>query len=435
MSHLLRRYTARLPRHVDVTTRQIGIVSAGHILRLALGLVSSALLARGLGPEGMSTFSVVSAAMMIAVTLSDFGLSHSAIRYIARNASINPERARRTANAYARLKLLGAGIVAGILVLAAGPVARLLRLPPEPGSTLLLLAALGLLTAAFSGLVDTILRALRRFKRSVLIQLSNISLTVVLTAALYLSGRLDVIAALIVGASTALFAACIGLFLLPPPWRRVFRVARGSLNEEGRHLLTFSSWLWVSAILSIVFTQLDLLMLNSRMLPQIVGHYALALNLAFKADIVNQAMHAVLMPTVSAFSHRADYLAHLRRSLLRSGLLSLGLLAGLPLARPFILLFYGEPFAPSVGVFYALMSVILIDLLTIPLLLLAFPMNLPHLIVAADVLRILILILISSITIPWLGIYGPVVAKFAAKLGGALLLGGVVAGKLRGMPN
>ncbi|MDQ4077654.1 MAG: oligosaccharide flippase family protein [Chloroflexota bacterium] len=419
----------------DDTNCHLTVVFLGHIARLAIGLLSSALLARGLGPEGLSVFSVIGATIAIALTLSDFGLNTSAVSHIANGTGATSSTSGwRMAGSYAQLKVTASLSVVIALLLFAQPLAEALDLD-HPSSTLLLrVASLGLLATALSSLVSTVLRALRRFRVLVLTQLANIGLTVLLLGTLFLTGHLTVLNALLVGAITALAATMLGFGLLPSPWKRALLARPVSLTQEARHLLSFSKWLALSAILSILLSQLDLLLLNHWMPAHTVGFYALALNLAFKADIINQTLHTVLLPQVSSISRKDAFLGYLRRSLSRSLLLALAVVALLPLAHPFILTVYGTGYAPSVGVFYALMSIILFDLLTIPILLLAFPLNIPHVIVAADVVGVIVLPLVAAITIPIWGLYGAVWAKLTAKVCSGVILGFAVILRLRAAP-
>jgi O-antigen/teichoic acid export membrane protein len=407
------------------------LVFAGHLVRLLLGLISSVLLARSLGPAGLSVFSVVSAAMNIGITLADCGLSNSAIRQIAGDLTTSPDQAYRTAGAYARFKLLAGMLLATGAAVLVAPIGALLNLPRESASLLIWAGSLGVLATALSGIVATILHALRRFWALVLTQTLNIGLTVVLMAGLFFAAHLTVLPALLVGIVTALAAASLGFALLPPDWRAALRAGSRFRSPEGRRLLAFSKWLWLSAILSVVASQLDLLLLNRWATPTIVGFYALALNLAFKVDILNQTVRAVLLPTVSALADKAAYVAYIRRSIARSLFLSLALVALLPLVRPFVLMVYGAAYAGSIAVFYALMIVILFELVTVPLLLLAFPMDMPRLIAAADGLRVVVLVAVGSLLIPGWGMYGAVAAKLAASVAGALVIGTAIAMRLR----
>jgi O-antigen/teichoic acid export membrane protein len=422
-------------RLVDETARGMAVVFGGHAARLALGLVSSALLARGLGPAGLNAFSVVGALMMVALTISDFGLSNSAVRQVAGDLEEDTARARRTAGVFARLRLLGALLVFGLVFLLADPLAKLLGLPGPDGLLYVRLGSLGVIATSLSAISGALLRSLGRFSSLTATQMANIGLTIVLLAALTLLGRLDVPLALLVGVGAATLAAALGTFLLPRPWRPSPVPPKEPTRPEALRLLRYSRWLWISAVLSILLAQLDLLLLNRWLGPVAVGMYALALSVSFKAGIVNQTLHTVLLPHVSRLSGRMAYRDHLRRSLLRSGLLSLAILLLLPLARPFILLVYGSAYEPAVGVFYALMSVVIFNLFTIPIQLLAFPLDIPQRIVLSDVVALAVLMLGLVVMVPAWGLYGAAAARLAANVAGFLVIGLAIARAWRRLPE
>ena len=432
---------SRRARLMDDANRHVVLVLVGNALRLVLGLASSAMLARGLGPEGLSSFSVVSAAMLIAITTSDLGLSNSAVRYLALDLQEQPSRALRTGKIFANLKLLGCISVVILSVMMAGPLATLLGLPAESGRQLVYLAALGVLATSCSGVVSTILRALRRFPHLVATQTLNFSLTVLLLGALYVNGRLTIASALLVGAVTALAAAIGGWSLLPPVWRRTLRsraplagaddAAADDDHAIGRRLWRFGRWLWVSNFLVIALSQLDLLLLNRWASAEATGYYALALNLSLKAAVLNQTLHTVLLPSVSSLNGWDQFVAYARHSLLRSALLAAVLLLALPLARPFIVIVYGASYAPSVSLFYLLIGVAIFEILVDPLLMLAYPLNMARHIAASYVVRVAIMLLAGGLIIPSSGGFGAALAKLAANVLGALFLGSLLLLRLR----
>ena len=434
----LARAAALLVKRVENSfhsvARDSAVVLAGHGAQLGLGLISSAILARALGAEGLSLFAVVGAATAMAGTVADFGLRVGAIRYIAPASGATDRgvaQAQETAAAYARWKLVGSVLLTLLVLLAARPLALLLGLPPQAGPGLLRLGALAMLATLLSGLVGTLLHALRRFGALTLAQTANAALTVLLMGALWLAGRLDVGQALLVGGMTAGVAALLGYAMAPAAWRRALRRSVPLGGAHSRRLLSFSRWLWVSNILSIAAVQLDIVLLNQWLAPAAVGIYALARNLAFKADIVNQTLHTVLLPQVSGLEGRGDYVAYARRTLGRGLLLGALMVLALPLARPFIVFVYGSEFAPSAPLFYALMAVVLLDLLASPLVLLALPLNRPRLLAASDGVQVLLLVAVGAAAIPLWGAYGAVLARFIARAGGILVTTAPILRQLR----
>ena len=409
----------------DRVLQDSAVVLGGNLLSLGLGVISSAVLARSLGPEGLSTFAIVGAATSIAGTVSDLGLRLGAIRHIAAALVNSAQEAYALARAYARLKLVGSVVTALLLVVLAQPLSNYLHLPGDAGPALLRIGAVAMLATALSSLVGTLLHALAKFRHLILAQSANVILTVLLMSALWLGGRLDVSTALLVGALTAVVAGILSLALLPASWRRAIRLPLRSLpalrGTESRSLLSFSRWMWASNILSMLSVQVDVLLLNFFLPLPMVGIYALARNLAQKAGAVNQTLHTVLAPGVSALVEADERRVYVRQSLIRSCLLAALVALAAPLARPFILLFYGGAFAASINVFYALLLVILFDLLVSPLVLLALPLNRPGVLALSDGAQVVVLLLVGVIAVPHLDIYGIVVARLAARIAGALV--------------
>lgn len=401
------------------------VVFAGNIASLALGVISSAVLARGLGPEGLSTFAIVGATTSIAATVSDFGLRLGAIRHIAGALSDGRRRAQALAGAYAHLKLAGSAAIVAILLLFAEPLSALVQLPHESGPALLRIGAVAIGATLLSALVGTVLHALALFRRLITVQVFNVVLTVLLMTALWLTNRLDVATALLVGGATAAAAALLSLALLPAGWRRSIRVWPGrpvrALGDNSRTLLSFSRWMWLSNIFTILAVQIDVLLLNFFLPLPAVGIYALARNLAQKADAVNRTLHTVLAPGASTLTVIAERRDYVRRSLVRSTLLAGLIVLATPLARPFILLVYGQEYAASVNLFYALLLVVLVDLIVSPLILLALPLDRPRLLALADAAQVATLMVVGVVAIPQFGAYGIVIARLSARLVAALV--------------
>ncbi len=414
----------------DRVTQDSAVVLTGQIFSMGLGIISSAVLARGLGPEGLSAFALVGAATSIVSTMSDLGMRLSAIRYIAPALAMRKQQAYAFAAAYGRLKLLSSFGITIILLLVADPLAGLIQLPAQAGAMLLRVGAVAMLATMLSGMVATVLHALGRFRRLILAQSVNVALTVALMSLLWIAGRLDVKMALVVGGITAAVAGLLSLALVPKDWRRALgsRGLRGKwLNgqplggDESRQLLSFSRWIWVSNIFSIIAVQIDVLLLNYFLPLPVVGVYVLSRNLAQKASAVNLSIHTVLVPTVSRLGEAGGRRAYVRRSLARSLLLAGAILLVAPLARPFILLVYGEEYASSINFFYALLIVVLFDLMLSPLILLALPLDRPRLLALAEGAQAIVLLVVGVAFVPRLGVYGIVAAKLAAQLVMALV--------------
>ncbi|HEU5424922.1 MAG TPA: oligosaccharide flippase family protein, partial [Nitrolancea sp.] len=290
---------------------------------------------------------------------------------------------------------------------------------------LLILALAGVVATALSGAVSAILQATGSFGRLALVMLTNALLTALLALGLRAFDLLTLTSALVVlGIGTSLASFAVGRRLLPggmglslrPPTR-----ALPELRAESRSLLGFGLWVWLANSLAMLTTQLDLLLAAHWLSPAALGSYALAGNLAGKVDVINQSLHAALLPAASSLSTRARVRAYLRRGLVPGALVAALVLILAPFARPLILFVFGTAYRDAVALFLALLVVAVFDVFTAPLLLLPFAARRPRLLAAADGLRALTLLVAAVWLVPPFGAFGLVAAKFLSRLAGLLL--------------
>jgi len=287
-----------------------------------------------------------------------------------------------------------------------------------PRSSLVALALLGVVATGLCGATNGVLQATGRFGRLSLVLITNAVLTAIAAIVLRLAGVLTLTSALIVlGIGTSLVCFEAG-------WRFLSGIAsisypgRDVLRREGPALFGFGVWLWIGNSLAMAAAQLDLLLAAHWLTPVAVGTYALAVSLSSKASVLNQSLHAALLPFASSLRTRGAVRAYLRRGVLRSALIALVLLLAMPLARPLIPLVFGANYTASVSLFLALLGVAIVDLFAAPVLLLAFTVERPKLIAAADAARLIALLVTAPLLVPMIGAYGLVFAKLAASLAG-----------------
>lgn len=411
-------------------TRHFVVTLAGNISRFALGFVASVLIARGLGPAGYGLVALVSAALGLVDTIGDFGLTFAAIRAISRSLDAEPNRARWLAHGYLSLAMIANAAAAGAGFVFAGPIAELMlgRTDAEP---YVRLALLGLVSVAGNGFATALLQSTRRFGELAALQVLTAFTYILGIVALAIAGRLDVVSVVLLGAVNPLVGFVIGLVRLP--WISLDKIFARPARRTWGELVVFGKWLWASAILSLLASQLDLVMLSHWAPPAVVGVYALAFNLALKMDIVNQTRFTVLMPAVSALQTRQAIGEFVRRNLARSMLMGAGLALTIPFFQPFIIAFYGPAYAGAIQVLIVLTVVVIHDLVTSPLILLAFAMGQPRALAASDAVRVTILLGAGWLLIPSFGPIGAALARLAARGAGAAFILTLIALRSRRM--
>jgi O-antigen/teichoic acid export membrane protein len=297
---------ARVTHDVDPATRSWSVVVTGNIARLALGFVASVLIARDLGPATYGVFAILGAVAAIGGAAVDVGLNDAAVRRIAGRWPHDVAGACRRGQVFfwLRLAILAPVVLAACLVVVL--LGRRFALPDE-FRLLLPLTFVGVAATALSSTMSALLQATGHFRRFAVVMFTNAVLSAVLAVALHLLGQLTIVTALVIlGIGTSLAAFAVGYRLLPDGISLAFPGSRAVRLEAG-HLLRFGRWLWVSNVLAMITTQLDLFLVNHWSTPAAVGAYALALNLASKVNIVNHSLYTVLLPRPPHFAGRQRY--------------------------------------------------------------------------------------------------------------------------------
>jgi O-antigen/teichoic acid export membrane protein len=404
---------------LDPVTRGWAVVTSAGVARLGLGFVASLLIARALGPADFGVYAVLAATVGIVGGVAEGGLTEAAVlRISAIWPNIAPEAIRR-AGAFFWLRLGLATAVVALGCLLAGPVSTALTGVNEG---LLRWALIGIVATAASGALSAMFQSAGAFGRMSSLTVLNTGLTAVLAIILTVTQRLDVTAALVVlGIGTSVITFGVGFAMLPLGWS-LQKPTLAELKNEAANLVRTGRWLWLASLFAMLTANAEILLLNRWAALSLVGAYALALNLATKADIVNHSLYTVLLPGVATLSDRAALSGYIRRGLVRSGLIVVGLLLLIPLAEPLIVLIYGAEFAAAVTFFQLLLGVMAFDVLLTPLLLLPLAYKRARLLAAADALRAITLVLVALGLIPMYGAAGAIAARFAARVAGAGLV-------------
>ncbi|HEY1296551.1 MAG TPA: oligosaccharide flippase family protein [Chloroflexota bacterium] len=409
---------------LDPVTRGWAVVTSAGVVRLGLGFVASLLIARALGPSDFGVYAVLAATVGIVGSLAEGGLTEAAVLRISSVWPDTPWEAGARARAFFWLRLGLSGIVVGLGCALAGVIAS--RLLNDVDAGLLRWALIGIVATAASGALSAILQAIGGFARMSSLTLINTGLTAALALLLAAMGQLNLLSALIVlGIGTSLVTFGVAARMVPSGWH-LSLPKLSDLADEGKHLLDTGRWLWLASLFAMLAANAEVLLLNQSIPLALVGSYALALNLATKADVVNQSLYTVLLPGVANLNVRTLLGSYVRRGLLRSAGICLVLLVLIPLAQPLIVFFYGPDYAASVIFFQLLLGVMMFDVLLTPFLLLPLAYRQAKVLAAADGTRALVLVVVALALIPIYGPFGAIAARFIAHLAGAVLVLGAL---------
>jgi O-antigen/teichoic acid export membrane protein len=397
------------------------VTFGGRVSQLLLALAGSIISARVLGPADFGRFGLVIATVSIFGTLADAGLTYTAVKFIAQRHAEDDGSALEAGRVYLLLRVLAGALVMLLGLSLAAPIAGL-ALGHADLTPYLQLAFLTLAGLSISSYPGTVLVGLSSFKRLGLAGVLNAAITLLGILALFLVGRLELSTLIAWNVVLPLASTLPAWFMLPAewlPWRLRWRPLSLAAGSLARQMLAFSKWMGLSLLGSMLASQGDLILLGRLAEPAVVGAYSVALTLALRLDTLNQSLIFVMMPRASRLKGQAEMRLYSRRAL--SGSLGLAVLLGLfaLLAQPLISLLYGERYSASSGLFLALVGVVLFDLATSSLFLVALPLNRPRLLAAGEWLRVGVLGAAGVPLISGYSGYGAVTARFLSRLAGA----------------
>jgi O-antigen/teichoic acid export membrane protein len=327
--------------------RGTAITFAARVLSLIIGIATSIILARLLGPEGKGIYTLAALLPSLIVTLVNFGIGPATVYHVAQGR-------------YPRREILGNNIVFALGIGVVGVfvglvVAFFFQESIFPGVTqgyLLLALALIPVNLLFAYLQNILLGA-QRFK--------EFNLITILHALLFLVFIVIALWILKAGIPGALLAAVLAWFLtnvvlLFCAWK----VAGGISFKLNPVYLRKASVYGIQAhlgnILGFLNYRVDMFLVNGFLNPAAVGFYSIAVGLVEKLWMVSAAASTVLFPRVAAETdeqRRKEFTPLIARTIL--WITAFGALMLVFLSRWIIIVLYSRAFLPSISALQALL--------------------------------------------------------------------------------
>ena len=320
--------------------RGTAITFVARVLSLILGIATSIILARLLGPEGKGTYTLATLLPALIVTFANFGIGPATVYHVAQ---------RR----YPRREILGNNIVFALGIGMIGVLAGLVvafffqeSIFPGVAQGYLLLALALIPVNLFFAYLQNILLGAQRFK--------EINLITILHTLLFLAFIVIALWILKAGIPGALLAAVLAWFLTNVVllfW--TWKVADGisfKLNPAYlRKAFVYGIQAHLGNILGFLNYRIDIFLVNGFLNPAAVGFYSIGVGLVEKLWLISQAASTVLFPRVAAETdeqRRKDFTPIVSRTVLWGT--SLGALVIFFLSRWIVEFLYSTAFLPAV---------------------------------------------------------------------------------------
>jgi O-antigen/teichoic acid export membrane protein len=383
--------------------RKIAETYTARILWIAIGLVTTVIVARVLGPTGRGYYAVAMTVGAVGVQLGNLGLHSSNTYFIVRNRELLPTLIANSLLVSFFFGCLGSSLVWGVFSLWPA-------LAPLRGGMLAL--ALSWIPVGLAYLLlENLLIGTNDIRAYNTVELGNRILSVALVGLIILLGIVTP-ENLFLAALTALLLSCvwmlrrlgIGSRSLPSPSMRLFR----------EHI-RYGAKAYVGALLAFLVLRLDLLIIQYLMGPKHVGYYSVAVAMVDLLYTLPVIVGMILFPQLTGMENDQSRWGRARGvSLWVGALMVLLAFAVSLLARPLVWLLYGRAFLPAAPVVVWLMpGIVMLSVNTIFMNFFA-SIGMPSISVYSPGAAALLNVILNLHLIPRFGIVGAAIASVAA---------------------
>jgi O-antigen/teichoic acid export membrane protein len=329
---------------------------ATRILLISIGLFTTVIVARILGPQGRGLFAVAAATGAIGLQFGNLGLHSSNVYYVARDRDLLSSLVGNSL--LVSFVFGGFGAVVTWAVFVAWP-----KLAPV--HNLLLILALGWIPFGLSYLLlQNLLLGIQEVRTYNKIELANQLLGVSLIGVVILFESVTVESVFSMG----LVALVLSFFWLLLRLRRHFRGFPQASLALFKNTIQYGLKAYLASFFSFLVLRVDLFMVQYMLGAEHTGYYSIAAAMADMLYIFAQVVGTILFPKLSALENVQEKWQLAKKAALGTGAVMLALLSlAVVFARPIVGMLFGDAFLPSVpafvwlapGIFFLSLSVVI----------------------------------------------------------------------------
>jgi O-antigen/teichoic acid export membrane protein len=393
--------------------RKVAETFATRILLIGIGLISSVIVARILGPEKRGLYAVAGTIGAIGVQLGNLGLHSSNTYYVAKDRTLLPTLVSNTLLFSLIFGSIGTSLT--WVVFSIWP-----HIAPVNG-ILLTLSLVWIPIGMAYLLLQSLLIGIQEIRTYNKIELFTNTLPIILVTGLIIIKSVTVEAVF----SAGFASLAIGFVLLL--WRMKSYLSDSlmpSLTLFKRNIV-YGLKAYFAALFAFLVLRVDILLVKFLIGAEEAGYYSIATSMANMFYLLPVAIGTILFPTLSAMSSHKEKWIFTKKIAIWIGLLML-VPAGFAsmLAEPIIRILFGEPFIPAAPAFaWLIPGIIMLSINTVYMNFFA-SIGMPMIAVYCPAIAAIINIALNIKLIPVLGITGASlssVVSYSMMLGGSLV--------------
>lgn len=344
----------------SATAKDTFILFAGNLGSAFWGFLFTLFAARSMSIAEFGIFSAVLNLVVILSSLADIGISSGSVNFVSSHTTRGEhEKANEYIKASFLVRLFIVLLISALVAVFSPFVSKNFLATNNPE---LAIWAAVIPVFMFPDLFfPIILQAKKKFLHSTILDNAFYLARLIFALAFYLVGGLTMSKAFwAFGAGFIVEMALIAIFV-----KGDFIHAKPQRNEY-KNLLKYSGWLGVSRIISSVSGRLDIQMLAGLAGAVATGLYSIPSRLASFIGVLAGSFSSVLAPRLAGFGNREDEKKYILKSLIAVLPIVAGVILWIIIAKPFILILFGDKYVDSVPIFRALAAAQIPGLFTIP---------------------------------------------------------------------
>jgi O-antigen/teichoic acid export membrane protein len=422
------------------------------VVALIAGLITTVLIARGLGPDGMGKYALIMSISGLVVGLSDLGIGQTAIRFASRAVSQD-----NTQNQFAILRWafrLRISIVF-LITVTFFVLAETITVKIWHVENLTSLVRLSLLIGIFGAIASVPIiyfQSLKRFKTNTLVSVGQtiISLIGILIVAWLGFWSLDLVIFIsIVSAGLAAFA-----FLLLVPKETLFTISEmkallktkvkniwfiperiniDSKSIDSSGINTFAVYMILSTIIVMITMRADIWLMGFFLDKNDIGLYSVASRFALPLIMILGALNTALWPRAASLSCPKQVVELLRKTF-RISLLIAGGAVVYAYSAPFLApLIFGPTYDGLILIAQVLSFRYCISILMCPIGIIGYSFGMVKTYWWINIVQFIAVVVISVMFLPKIGLMASALALIANELVGFSIVGILIYRKINSM--
>lgn len=388
----------------SATAKDTFVLFAGNLGSAFWGFLFTLFAARSMSIAEFGIFSAVLNFVVILSSLADIGISSGSVNFVSdHTAKGEHEKANEYIKASFLIRIFIVLLISVLIAIFAPFVSKTFLAASDP--KLAIWAAIIPIFLFPDLFFPYILQAKKKFLHSTLIDNSFYLGRLLFALGFYLVGGLTMNKAFwAFGAGFVVEMVLIAIFVKNDFWH-----SKPQKNEY-KNLLKYSGWLGVSKIISSISGKLDIQMLATLMGAVATGLYSIPSRLASFIGVLSGSFSSVLAPRLAGFGDAESEKKYILKSLIAVLPIVGGVILWILIAKPFILILFGNKYIDSVPVFQALAAAQIPSLFTIPSsAAITYSMKKTVYFGAFSFFQLALVFLLNIILIPKYGVFGPTI--------------------------